>query len=483
MVQIDPQLLFQRLTVYVLDKHEDPKSAFQYELCSYPPALFDSSGLPRPPNKSVLADAMWNFCLENCPSSHDQSAECTIDLMQREQSKNNNIAYVLDGGALLQRVPWECGLDFQNLCQLYVTYVTKRYQGATIVFDGYENGPSIKDAAHQRRSGSKIGLSVNFTTKTVNNLKKDEFLANKRNKQRFINLLSESLTEAGCKSIHASGDADVLIVQTAVKSATTSDTVVVGDDTDLLVLLCFYSDMGAHDLYFIPEPKKSSSKRRLWDIKRTKLALGPKICSRILFIHAILGCDTVSQPYGIGKGAALKMAIRNSYFSELAEQFCKKDLSKESIKQIGEKALVALYNGSRDEGLDNLRYRRYCEKVAKSSKYVQPQSLPPTSASSQYHSLRAYYQIQDWKDNCEGLDPVIYGWKMTGELLLPIMTNLEPAPKKLLETVYCSCKAGCNTRRCTCRAHGLDCTRACGQCKGESCTNSPKPDFNQDDEL
>ena len=72
---------------------------------------------------------------------------------------------------------------------------------------------------------------------------------------------------------------------------------------------------------------------------------------------------------------------------------------------------------------------------------------------------------------------------MTGELLLPIMTNLEPAPKKLLETVYCSCKAGCNTRRCTCRAHGLDCTRACGQCKGESCTNSPKPDFNEDDEL
>lgn len=304
----------------------------------------------------------------------------------------------------MHRVPWERGLDFQSLCQLYINYISKRFQNATIVFDGYDDGPSIKDVTHQRRTGSKIGPTVNFTARTVNNLKKDEFLANKTNKQRFINLLSESLVAAGYKTVHAKNDADVMIVQTAVESAKTSETVVVGDDTDLLVLLCFHADVAAHKLHFIPEPKKTSTKQRTWDIKNAKSIFGLDICSRLLFIHAILGCDTTSQPFGIGKGVALKMAINNLDFAEIADEFSREGLSKENIRQLGEKALVALCNGSENEGLDNLRYRRFCEKVVSRSKYVQPQTLPPTSASSQYHSLRVYFQIQEWKGKSGGMD-------------------------------------------------------------------------------
>ena len=44
--------------------------------------------------------------------------------------------------------------------------------------------------------------------------KKDEFLANVVNKQQFIYLLSEKLQQAGCTTVHATGDADLLIVQT-----------------------------------------------------------------------------------------------------------------------------------------------------------------------------------------------------------------------------------------------------------------------------
>ena len=53
----------------------------------------------------------------------------------------------------------------------------------------------------------------------------------KTNKQLFIS----------CHVIHAEGDADLIIVQTAVKSAEEHQTVVV-EDTDLLVLLCFCAD-------------------------------------------------------------------------------------------------------------------------------------------------------------------------------------------------------------------------------------------------
>lgn len=78
-VQVDPQLLFQRLTVFALDKHEDPKSAFEYELCSYPPALFDSSAIPRQANKSVLAKTMFEMYQKN-HYTDDQSQK------QHEQS-------------------------------------------------------------------------------------------------------------------------------------------------------------------------------------------------------------------------------------------------------------------------------------------------------------------------------------------------------------------------------------------------------------
>ena len=73
-------------------------------------------------------------------------------------------------------------------------------------------------------------------------MKKNEFLGNKVNKQRFLCLLGSSLQKAGCTTIHAKGDADILIVKTAVESAKVVSTVLIGDDTDLLILLCYYGD-------------------------------------------------------------------------------------------------------------------------------------------------------------------------------------------------------------------------------------------------
>ena len=61
-VQVNLQLLFQRQAVFAIDdKLENHRSLFEYELCSYPAALFDSSALPRKANKPVLADAIWEL--------------------------------------------------------------------------------------------------------------------------------------------------------------------------------------------------------------------------------------------------------------------------------------------------------------------------------------------------------------------------------------------------------------------------------------
>ena len=70
-------------------------------------------------------------------------------------------------------------------------------------------------------------------------------------------MLSRFLQEDNCPTYHAEGDADVLIVKTAKER----NTVLVGADTDLLVLLCFYTRSDIFDLYFKPEPKANSRRR------------------------------------------------------------------------------------------------------------------------------------------------------------------------------------------------------------------------------
>ena len=42
---------------------------------------------------------------------------------------------------------------------------------------------------------------------------------------------------------------DVLIIQTAIQSSSTANTVVVGEDTDLLILLLHHANMDNKELY------------------------------------------------------------------------------------------------------------------------------------------------------------------------------------------------------------------------------------------
>ena len=56
-VQIDPQLLFHRLTI-AAKPTQNLEDIFKYELCNYPPALFNLLLLLQEPQKLVLANAI-----------------------------------------------------------------------------------------------------------------------------------------------------------------------------------------------------------------------------------------------------------------------------------------------------------------------------------------------------------------------------------------------------------------------------------------
>ncbi|MES9882763.1 MAG: hypothetical protein ABW185_17995 [Sedimenticola sp.] len=384
---------------------------------------------------------------------------------------STDVQYVIDGGALLHRIPWNNGETYDTICSHYTRYVSEKYnRQAVIVFDGYESGPSTKYVAHGKRAKSSTTVPVHFTKDMICSMKKDELLSSTANKQRFINLLSDNFEQKGYKVLHADADADLLMVQTAIKSGDTRTTVLVGDDTDLLVLLLNQACQPKCDIFFRPEPKLNSKKTpRCWNIKPVQGTLGKKVCDNLPFAHAILGCDTTSRVFGIGKPVALKKLVSSEYFRQQAAVYCNTGSTKNDVEVAGENALVCLYNGKPGERLDVQRHQRFCQKVSSSTSSIHPRGLPPTSSAAKYHSHRVYHQVQQW--NGTDMNAEEWGWKINNDRMCPVHTDMKPAPAALLEAVNCNCKSDCSTRRCSCRKYGLDCSAACGECKGLHCTN------------
>ena len=136
--------------------------------------------------------------------------------------------------------------------------------------------------------------------------------------------------------------------------------------------------------------------------------------------------------------------------------------SKKEVIGAGDKALVCLCNGKSCETLDCLRYRQHCQKVATNTSQVQPQNLPPTSAAATYHSLRVYFQVQQWKGVEETMLTEEWGWRSCEGLLVPVMIHLSPAPEALLHVIRCNGSTDCSSLRCSCRKKHLECSPACG---------------------
>ena len=153
-------------------------------------------------------------------------------------------------------------------------------------------------------------------------------------------------------------------------------------------------------------------------------------------------------------------------------------MNQNDVIEAGERAITNLFGGNPEESLDKLRYQIFHRKVASSTCAVQPRTLPPSSAAAQYHSLRVYHQVQQWLG--VHLDPQEWGWMLLDGRYIPIMTNLKPAPHYLLESIFCGCKTDCNSRRCSCRKYGLECSLACNSCKGLHCMNVSLPQSTND---
>ncbi len=264
-----------------------------------------------------------------------------------------------------------------------------------------------------------VGAIVQVSGSMFFGSRKEDFLLNKENKQQFINLLSDHLKSHGCHTEHARTDADLLIVQTAIvaDNRTTKSTVLVADDTDILILLCLYTHPTTTNIYL-----------KIMELAVLINILGLQVCNNVLFAHAILGCDITSHIYGQRKGDALKLMYTNQVFQEQANVFCDPDSTTTDVTVAGEKAIVTIYKSLLCDTLDFLKLQRFLNKVGSSTSHVKLEALNLSSAAAKFHSIRVYLQVQQCMGHRDHMKPEDWGWYEKGGKYLLVLTEKETTP-------------------------------------------------------
>ena len=84
------------------------------------------------------------------------------------QNKKNIIKekFLIDGGSLLEIIPWKKDQTFECIAQGYADFVQRHYKYAHAIFDGYSNSKTTKCQTHMRQQHELPGPSVNFTKST-----------------------------------------------------------------------------------------------------------------------------------------------------------------------------------------------------------------------------------------------------------------------------------------------------------------------------
>lgn len=448
-VCVNPNQLLHRMVCSVRSC-EQLAEIFHYELCTYPPSLFDEAGLMRKGNKSSIVKVL-------APKANEIS---------NEKSKGECI--IVDGGHLLHRVVWQRPATFRTICEQYTRYVLTHFGKCTVIFDGYEQQLSTKDEEHIRRSASITHIRVNVENDIQVTLAQGDFFSCSENKIQFISLLQSHLQDVGCHVLQADGDADSLIVSTTLsKAQDTNPTTLIGDDTDLLILLTVLAPRG--NKIRMVSPGKNNEQDKCYQISTIQHHIGD-MKDILLVVYAFTGIDTVSSIYRKGKITPFKKVQANKTLREKLLVFNDSNASPNDIAEAGELFFVILYGSDDQISLDKLRYQLYVKQIGKQPLHAQFNlaALPPTTAAAKEHSKRVYHQVQQWFGVTK--DPLQWGWKKHQDHLRPVTTAKAAAPEDLLHLISCCCTDDCD-RSCECKSSGLQCSNMCSQCAGHGCNN------------
>ena len=152
-------------------------------------------------------------------------------------------------------------------------------------------------------------------------------------------------------------------------------TTLVGEDTDLLLLLLYYHEAtNCTELYFHLDKVKAN----VYNIKGLKKIRGEAVCNDLLFIHAFTGCDSTSRVFGIGKKSGFQRNIK------------KEEEMKDSSK-------VFCSPLKRQDVVDTSGCRWLCSMQIRMTPWHLSSTICPQHPQHVNCSpLRAYYQVMEW---------------------------------------------------------------------------------------
>ena len=134
----------------------------------------------------------------------------------------------------------------------------------------------------------------------------------------------KEMSRSGYVVHQSTGDADSLIVSTAL-NISHDKKVVVGTDVDLLILLVQLGQLHTKLFFFKMGSGKEDSK--VYQIATITSNLG-QLCSYMLLLHAFSGCDTTSAAYRQGKKKTFRLQRNNVYLQQCAALFNAPDSNK-----------------------------------------------------------------------------------------------------------------------------------------------------------
>lgn len=461
-VIVNTEELFARIVL--IKGKEEFADLLKYELSPRPPALFDQMSM-RKTNKAALCTIF------------ESATPC-------ESDAPHNTLHVVDGGFLLHKCSWQKGETYDEICKKYVDHIIWQYkETAVVIFDGYDGPLNTKCEEQKRRSSKKTSVDLKVIEGIPSCTTQEEFLGNSKNKVQLISMLRSKLTEANVANHQAQGDADTLIVSTALHLARDNASVtIITTDTDVLVLAIALA--GNHNNFvYVKHPASSQHPCKVYNIKQIQNTIG---CMKdvVLFAHAATGCDTTSALHKKGKVTPYKILRSNTELQHKVKIFYDASADCDKLAEAGEYFLVSVYKNGYTKSLDDLRYVMYNKMVTSKrllKKTIDLSTLPPTSDAARQHSFRTYHQIQSWLGT--KLSPTDWGWRKGGSGLYPIPMSFPAAPEDILHIISCSCKKGCHTNRCQCKKGGLYCSTMCRECVGITCENIPITTDDADDKL
>ena len=150
----------------------------------------------------------------------------------------------------------------------------------------------------------------------------------------------ERMRQNGCDVIQTEGDADVHIAKAAISMSAFRPTTLIGEGTDLIVLLLYHAQVSkCNALNF----RSDKAKSYVYNIKVLKQVLGEAVCNDLLFLHAFTGRDSVSRVFGIGKKLGFQRIIKKEKaVKDCSKAFSRPKQSQDVVETNGCKAMDSL---------------------------------------------------------------------------------------------------------------------------------------------